>query len=166
MKLTLKRLFTEYQTCHQNRTNIAIHKLAIPAIVFHVVAMLDWLELGVFVAGVELSLAHVIMLPALLWYFIMAWHLGVVMLGYTAVCLGVGQVTAPWLVVTIAVAAWTMQLIGHACFAVAAWTMQLIGHACFERKAPAFGSNLIQLLVGPVYFLATSLGSWPEDGEA
>ncbi|HIG11938.1 MAG: Mpo1-like protein [bacterium] len=151
MKLTLKRLFTEYQTCHQNRTNIAIHKLAIPAIVFHVVAMLDWLELGVFVAGVELSLAHVIMLPALLWYFIMAWHLGVVMLGYTAVCLGVGQVTAPWLVVTIA---------------VAAWTMQLIGHACFERKAPAFGSNLIQLLVGPVYFLATSLGSWPEDGEA
>jgi len=44
--------------------------------------------------------------------------------------------------------------------AVVAWTAQLIGHFRYEHRAPAFRDNLLQLLVGPVYFIALSLRWW------
>ena len=49
-----------------------------------------------------------------------------------------------------------------------AWIAQLVGHVRYEHRAPAFKDNLIQLLVGPVYFIAMTLGWWKsqEDPDA
>jgi uncharacterized membrane protein YGL010W len=45
--------------------------------------------------------------------------------------------------------------------AVGAWLVQLAGHVVWEKSSPAFFTNLVQLLVGPVFFVAYYLGDWP-----
>ena len=67
------------------------------------------------------------------------------MLPFSVLCLYLGRMTS------------TEAVIGIAIFA---WIAQLVGHVRYERRAPAFKDNLIQLLVGPVYFIAVTLGWW------
>jgi len=145
MRPTLERLFGEYSSYHRDPTNVAIHKVAIPLIVFHVLAMLDWVGLGFKVAELPVTLAHVVFLLAALWYLFMSPRLSAVMLPFSVLCLYLGRMTS------------TEAVIGIAIFA---WIAQLIGHVRYEHRAPAFKDNLIQLLVGPVYFIAVTLGWW------
>ncbi|MBK8724563.1 MAG: DUF962 domain-containing protein [Holophagaceae bacterium] len=37
--------------------------------------------------------------------------------------------------------------------ALPAWVLQLAGHALWEKNKPSFATNLVQLLIGPAYFL-------------
>jgi uncharacterized membrane protein YGL010W len=145
MSPTLLKLFQEYSQYHRDPVNAAIHKLAVPLIVFHVLAMLDWISLGLELGGHPITLAHAVFLPVLLWYLLMSARLAAVMIPFSALCLWVGRMTHSEVVIGIA---------------VSAWIAQLIGHARFEGKAPAFKDNLVQLLVGPVYFIALSAGWW------
>ena len=151
MNPTLLKLFDEYNEYHRDPVNAAIHKLAVPLIVFHVLAMLDWISLDISLAGNSITAAHAVFLPALLWYLLMSARLAAVMALFSALCLRLGRMTPSEVVVGVA---------------ILAWIAQLIGHARFEGKAPAFKDNLIQLLVGPVYFIALSAGWWsPKDTE-
>ena len=145
MHPTLERLFSEYNAYHRDPTNVAIHKVAIPLIVFHVLAMLDWVALGPEVAGHSVTLAHAVFGLASLWYLVMSRRLALVMLPFSVLCLYLGRMTSTEVVIGIA---------------VFAWLAQLIGHTRYEHRAPAFKDNLIQLLVGPVYFIAVTLGWW------
>ncbi len=36
---------------------------------------------------------------------------------------------------------------------IGGWILQFIGHTVFEKKRPAFMDNLIQLLIGPLFFV-------------
>ncbi len=149
MSPTLLKLFDEYSEYHRDPVNAAIHKLAVPLIVFHVLAMLDWINLDLELAGLPLTAAHAVFLPALLWYLLMSTRLAIIMALFSALCLWLGRMTPTEVVVGVA---------------ILAWIAQLIGHARFEGKAPAFKDNLIQLLVGPVYFIALSAGWWNPKG--
>jgi uncharacterized membrane protein YGL010W len=42
----LIELFKEYESGHRHPTNQLTHKVAIPVILFHIIAMLDWIHLG------------------------------------------------------------------------------------------------------------------------
>ncbi len=66
MNPKLLKLFDEYNEYHRDPVNAAIHKLAVPLIVFHVLAMLDWISLDLELAGLPLTAAHAVFLPALL----------------------------------------------------------------------------------------------------
>ena len=145
MRPSLDRLFGEYNAYHRDPTNVAIHKVAIPLIVFHVLAMLDWVALGFELSGHAVTLAHVVFALAALWYLYMSPKLALVMLPFSALCLYIGRLTSTEVVVGVA---------------VFAWIAQLVGHVRYEHRAPAFKDNLVQLLVGPVYFIATSLRWW------
>ena len=145
MNPTLLKLFDEYNEYHRDPVNAAIHKLAVPLIVFHVLAMLDWISLDLEFAGLPITMAHAIFIPALLWYLLMSARLAAVMALFSALCLWLGRMTPSEAVIAIA---------------IFAWIAQLVGHARFEGKAPAFKDNLLQLLVGPVYFIALSAGWW------
>ena len=145
MHPTLERLFSEYNAYHRDPTNVAIHKVAIPLIVFHVLAMLDWVALGFEVAGHAVTLGHAVFGLASLWYLVMSTRLALVMLPFSALCLYLGRMTS------------TEVVIGVAAFA---WIAQRVGHVRYEHRAPAFKDNLIQLLVGPIYFIAVTLGWW------
>jgi len=143
----LADLFRDYAENHQNPVNIRIHKIAIPLIVFQIVAMLDWIPLfRIPGTSAHLTVGHVGYAIAVAWYLSMDVSLGLAMAALFAICFPIGWVT-PWpLVVGIG---------------VVAWTLQLVGHAVFEKKQPSFLHNLQHALVGPVYFVATAIGRWP-----
>ena len=143
----LADLFRDYAENHQNPVNIRIHKIAIPLIVFQIVAMLDWIRLfRVPGTTAYLTAGHLAYAVAIAWYLSMDLALGLVMAALFAICFPIGWVT-PWPVVVA--------------IAVVGWGLQLAGHAVFEKKQPSFLHNLQHALVGPVYFVATALHRWP-----
>src|SRR5438552_5465078 len=65
----LVRYFEEYAAYHRHPMNRLTHKIAIPLIVFHIVAMLDWIPLvRVPLLGVHLTLAHLVYAGTIAWY--------------------------------------------------------------------------------------------------
>lgn len=151
MKPTLEKLFREYHEYHRDPVNVAIHKVAVPAILFHVVAMLDWVGLGATLLGQPVTLGVVLIVLAGAWYLAVSPRYALFIVPFAVGCLWLGREVPRSAVIVVA---------------VVAWVLQLIGHARFERRAPAFKDNLLQLLVGPAYVVALFLGDWPaEDSE-
>ena len=62
-----EKLFSEYADYHKHPTNVLTHVIGIPLIVFHLVAMLDWVTLFS-LGGVRVSLALVSYLATMAWY--------------------------------------------------------------------------------------------------
>jgi uncharacterized membrane protein YGL010W len=138
----LATLFRDYADHHRNPMNVLLHKIAIPLIAFHIVAMLDWVHL----VG-PVTLAHVVYAAAVAWYLRLDIPMGLLMAVLYALLFPVARVT-PWPLVVF--------------IAGAAWSAQLVGHVVFEKKQPAFLHNLQHALVGPMFFVASALGRWPE----
>jgi len=42
---------------------------------------------------------------------------------------------------------------------------QLAGHVVWEKNSPAFLQNLLQALVGPLFFVAVLTGEWPRPAQ-
>ena len=143
MRPALAAIFDDYAAYHRDPVNVRIHEVAVPAIVFHVVAMLDWVGLGVEIGGFAVTLGVAVVALAALWYAWMSPRLAALVVPFTVACLWLGRQTPPWAVVAVA---------------VIAWVAQLVGHARFERRAPAFKDNLVQLLVGPAFVAALLIG--------
>jgi uncharacterized membrane protein YGL010W len=146
MNPKLIALFEEYADDHRHPINQLTHKIAIPLIVFHLVAMLNWVKLTTLPGGSELTLGHLAYLAAIVWYFSLSLRLGWVMAILFGLCFPLARMT-PWPAVLAA--------------AVVGWTVQLAGHAIWERNRPAFTRNMIQALVGPLFFVAKLAGQWP-----
>lgn len=146
LKPQLRAYFEEYADSHRHPTNRLTHVIAIPLIVFHIVAMLSWVPLAK-LGGFELNLAHLAYLGAVVWYLSLSVRLGVIMALLFAICFPLAAIT-PWPAV-VAIAA-----IG--------WLVQLAGHAVWEKRSPAFLRNLLQALVGPMFFVAKLTGDWKE----
>jgi uncharacterized membrane protein YGL010W len=94
-----------------------------------------------------ITLAHVAYAGAVLWYLTLDVKLGLIMAGLYAICFPLATLTPRWLVVVIA---------------VVAWLIQLAGHSVWEKKRPAFLTNLLQALIGPLFFVAKLTGDWPQ----
>ena len=149
---TLERWFTDYADAHRHPTNRLTHKIAIPLIVFHIIAMLDWIKLPLVVpvdepllGGVALSVGHVAWVAAVIFYLRLHVGLGVLMAVLMALCFPLAAIT-PWPVVVVV--------------AVIGWVVQLAGHSVWEKNRPAFLQNLLQALIGPLFFVAVLLGVW------
>src|SRR5690242_11641319 len=147
MKPTLQRFFDDYAADHRHPMNRLTHKIAIPLIVFHIIAMLDWVKLpvpAVDVAGlvIQPSLGHVIYLAAFAWYLTLHAPLAFVMAILYALCFPIAAVTPKPVVIGIA---------------IVGWLVQLAGHSVFEKNRPAFLKNMLQALIGPLFFVAVLL---------
>jgi uncharacterized membrane protein YGL010W len=147
MNPKLEALFVEYADAHRHPMNRLTHKVAIPLIVFHIVAMLDWVTLPLQVAGVTPTLGHLAFVVAIGWYAAMHLRLGLIMAALFALCFPLGRALDDqrWVVVAVA-------LVG--------WLVQLAGHVVWEKRSPAFLRNLLQALVGPLFFVALLTGDW------
>ncbi len=141
--------FQDYADGHRHPMNRLTHKIAIPLIVFHVIAMLDWVRLVEIpgAGGYALSLGHVGWLFATGWYLTLNVRLGLLMGVLFGLCLPLAWVTPGWVVVAIA---------------VFAWGIQLAGHSVWEKNRPAFLKNLGHALIGPLFFVALLTGDWPQ----
>ncbi len=141
-----RRWFEEYAAAHRHPMNRWTHKVAIPVIVFHIFAMLDWFPLSV-VGGVSFTVGHVAWVAASTFWIALLPVAGGLLAAATAPMLLLAPLTPRSAVVALA---------------VVGWVVQLAGHRIWEKNRPAFADNLLQALVGPVFFVATAIGAWPE----
>lgn len=122
-------IFEEYGAYHTDKRNRLCHEIGIPLIVLAIEAFLRLVVLGPY------TLATVATVGLCLYYLYLARNgalaaiIGLVVLYYAA-----AFVAWPW-----AVAAF-----------VVGWILQFVGHA-FEGKKPAFLTNFVHLLVGPLW---------------
>jgi uncharacterized membrane protein YGL010W len=132
----LTALLSTYGDFHRHPVNRLIHFFGIPLIVLHVVAMLDWIVLTR-VAGHPVTVAMLALVAVGAWYLSLDAKLGALMTLWYALCIPLGRHVPP---------AWIVA------FAVVGWGAQFIGHAVWEKRSPALLANLVQALVGPMYF--------------
>ncbi len=147
LKPQTQALFDEYISAHQHPTNRLTHKVAIPLIVLHIVAMLDWVRLVAvpLLPGGFLTLAFVAWALASIWFLRADAKLGLIVSVAAALCIPLGRMLPVWAVVSIA---------------IFGWLVQLAGHAVWEKKSPSFLTNLVHALVGPLFFVALLTGDY------
>ena len=143
----LNRWFATYTADHRHPMNRVTHKIAIPLIVFHIFAMLDWVKVGpaIEVAGFSVapSLGHIGYVIAVAFYAWLNLRLAAMMAVLFAATFPLAAATPTWVVVTAA---------------VVGWVVQMAGHAVWEKNKPSFTSNILQALIGPMFFVAVLTG--------
>ena len=127
-------LFEDYGAYHRDRRNLICHEIGIPLIVLGIIALLRLAALP----AANLNLAELAVLAAGLYYL----SLGREVRAAAAVAI-VGMI------VLYLLAAYLWWPYALAAFALG-WVFQFVGHA-YEGKAPAFLTNLLHLLVGPLW---------------
>jgi uncharacterized membrane protein YGL010W len=146
LKPELTALFQSYDDSHRHPTNQLTHKFAIPLIVFHIIAMLSWVPLwkseGL---GFSFTAGHIAYVLAIGWYVTLNAKLAAIMAVLFALCFPLASIAPKPLVIAIA---------------VVGWLVQLAGHSIWEKNRPAFLTNLLQALVGPLFFVAKITGDW------
>ena len=142
------RWFGNYSEDHRNSTNILIHWICVPLILWTAIALL-WVVPVPAVLGRAGLWAGVAMFFALSFYLRLSRPLGFGMLA-AFVVLGLiteamyrilGTTQLLWLAIAVFVLAWIAQFVGH--------------H--IEGKRPAFFTDLVYLLIGPAWIVAKIL---------
>lgn len=135
-------LINEYGESHQNKTNILIHGIAVPAIYFVTIGLLWSIPTPEFIDFFKVTWAHVIAIPVLWYYFKLSGPIGAAMTLLTIVSfMGIN------LLIKFGIPVW---IFCSALFVVM-WVLQFIGHH-IEGKSPSFLKDLQFLLVGPAWW--------------
>ncbi len=144
MASTINSLLDQYTSDHQNPTNQVIHVLCVPAIVWSVSAMLWTIPVpgSFFLPGAWCALA---MFLAWAWYWQKSRSLAMGALIAFVLMLLLNR----WLAARFGM---TVLLELAAGVFVVAWIGQFIGHN-IEGKRPSFFTDLVYLLVGPLWTL-------------
>jgi uncharacterized membrane protein YGL010W len=141
----IDRWFASYSGDHRNAANQRIHVIAVPAILWSVVALLWCVPVpgGLFRQGLWAALA---MFLAWMFYYRASRRLGLGMLAvFAAMAWGtrwlhdlLGTMQLLWLALAVFVVAWIAQFVGHR----------------IEGRKPSFLTDLTYLLIGPAWVLA------------
>ena len=138
----IDKLLSQYGESHQNKTNILIHGIAVPSIFFVTIGLIYLIPVPDFIARFDVTFAHILAIPMLMYYFKLSGPIGAAM---TLLTLGVFGginlletmgVSVFWFSVTLFVAMWILQFVGHK----------------VEGKKPSFFEDLRFLLVGPAWW--------------
>lgn len=125
----LDRYFAEYASYHADRRNLVCHEVGIPLIVWALFSLLELVRIG------PVNLAVIVAGLVILFYLSLDMRLGLVAIVAFAALYMAGRYT-PWpLAITAFVVGWILQFVGHG----------------YEGKKPAFFTNVIHLLVGPLW---------------
>lgn len=126
----LDRLVGQYAESHRHPTNVIIHWICVPIIVWCALA-LAW------TAHPYLAMAMAV--ASLFYYFALSLPLALAMTAFAALCLAVMPYVPylPWVAVALFVLTWSVQFVGHQ----------------IEGKKPSFLEDLQFLLVGPLFLL-------------
>ncbi|MGQ8363870.1 DUF962 domain-containing protein [Glaciecola sp. 1036] len=142
----IERLISHYGESHKNKTNIFIHAIAVPSIYLVTIGLIWSIPVFEFMAEMNITWAHVLAIPTLMYYFKLS-----------------GPIGAAMTILTIAVFAFLYWLnyaligTGYAvwefCLAlfVVMWILQFVGHK-IEGKKPSFFEDLRYLLIGPAWW--------------
>ena len=132
----IRALFADYAAYHQTKGNKWFHRVGIPLIMISLLGLLT--NANVTVGGLRVDLAMLLIAAAEVVYLILDWRLGAVMLVVSVGFYFLGAAMPLWLNVTLF---------------VVGWIFQFLGHSVYEKKSPAFLTNALHLLVGPLWIL-------------
>ena len=139
----LENLLSQYAAYHLDRKNIITHFIGIPLIVFSIICLTA--RAGVSFSGFEMTLALLLMIASVIYYFSLDKIFGVIMLLIFAAVYPLALKVA-----AMSLGAWLAWSIG---IFVVGWIIQFIGHY-YEKKKPAFMDDVIGLVIGPLFVLA------------
>jgi uncharacterized membrane protein YGL010W len=140
---SINEWLSEYSESHQNPTNKAIHFICVPVIFFSITGLLYTIKL-MYVFGIEITLAQVILIGVAIYYFSLSVPIAIGMILYAAFC--------------VALCCIIEQSIGHLLIIsvllfVLAWIAQFYGHN-IEGKKPSFLKDIRFLLIGPAWIMS------------
>ncbi len=138
------RFFAAYSDDHRHPTNQWLHVLCVPAIVWSLLALVYCIPLGAELPIGSLAAVMAIALAAFWLWLSVPIGLGAAVL----MALSWGSVAA----LHAAFGTTVLAVIGASVFVVA-WVGQFIGHH-IEGRRPSFFTDLVYLLIGPVWVLA------------
>jgi uncharacterized membrane protein YGL010W len=138
------RFFAAYSDDHLHPTNQWLHVLCVPAIVWSLLALVYCIPLGAELPIGSLAAVLAITLAAFWLWLSVPIGLGAAVL----MALSWGSVAA----LHAAFGTTVLAVIGASVFVVA-WIGQFIGHH-IEGRRPSFFTDLVYLLIGPVWVLA------------
>ena len=143
--MTMNDWLTVYGESHQNATNIAIHKICVPAIVFTVLGMLWTIPVPSALAAIPYAnVATLAVVLALLFYIrlspVMAAGMAIMSGAFLLILQQMQLAHLPILAISVGLF-------------VVAWIGQFYGHKV-EGKKPSFFKDLQFLLIGPAWTLS------------
>jgi len=142
---TAQQWFNEYAVSHQHPTNKLIHWLAVPTIYATVIGLLWQIPMPIAsLAEQGINWALLLLMPALLFYFLLAFSLGLGMTIFSAAVVTLIRMLEQQSVIDI----WQLSLLVF----VIMWVLQFVGHK-IEGKKPSFFQDLAFLLIGPAWLL-------------
>ena len=138
-----QRWLDAYDADHAHPWTHRTHAVGIPLVVLSTMGFMNLLPGHGWIWGLRVGWTEVAL--SLLIAFYAHHDLRIALLGAplgAALAVGSRLIAWPW----------------HSGIFILAWGIQVFGHAVWEKNRPAFFTNLVQLLVGPAYFLAACLG--------
>ena len=133
----IRTQFADYATYHQTAGNKLFHRVGIPLIMLSLLGMLARLEI-LRVGSLRIDAAIVLIALAQIVYLRLEWRLGLAMLFISAVFYFAGA---------------ALPLSVNIVLFILGWIFQFIGHSVYEHRQPAFLTNAMHLLVGPLWIL-------------
>jgi uncharacterized membrane protein YGL010W len=141
----VERWFGNYGEDHRHPTNVAIHRVCVPTILWSVIALLWIVPVPVWLGRAGLWAAAAMVL-AFAFYLRLSRSLAFVMLAMFVVFAlltellyrALGAASLMWLAIVVFVVAWIGQFIGHK----------------IEGRKPSFLTDLAYLLIGPAWIAA------------
>jgi len=137
---TGRQLFDDYGAYHRDRRNLVCHEIGIPLIVLGIIALLRLVTLPVVWSQPHDLAAVAVLVTAVYYLFLGGAGRGVIWAAFVAIgAMFVLYTLAAYVTWPFAIGAF-----------VVGWIFQFVGHA-YEGKSPAFLTNLLHLLVGPLW---------------
>lgn len=124
----ISALFADYASHHQTKGNKWFHRFGIPIIMLTLIGMLTRVP----IAAIALIVVSEII------YAMLDWRLAAIMLVVSVAFYFIGAAIPFWI---------------NAALFVVGWIFQFIGHSVYEKRSPAFLTNALHLLVGPLWIL-------------
>ena len=148
MSKTPDAWFAEYDVCHRHPRNKVIHWICVPLIMLSLLALL-WLVPVPFATpniGLPLNWATLFIAACLVFYCTLSFTLALGMAVASTMCVLIIQ----WYASHGPSELWVAAVF----IFVVAWIGQFIGHS-IEGRRPAFLQDLLYLLIGPIWILAS-----------
>jgi uncharacterized membrane protein YGL010W len=145
MSAYFRRQLANYAEYHRDRWNCAMHVFGIVFLFLAAVLPLSSWLIPAF--GAQITAATLMVLPVLIYWFLLDAALGLAIVGAAALLL-----SAAAMIVNHASAAdvWLISAV----LIVIGFTLQVVGHQLFERRQPALLDNPTHLLLGPMFVMA------------
>ena len=137
-----------YGQQHTNKINLLTHYIGVPAIIFALLMLLNWISIDI-AAQFQISFSWIAIIATLVYYFLLNGRLAAAATVALVVITVIATLLARPMPTIFSAVLFLILFVGG-------WALQFIGHY-FEKRKPAFLISIKQLLVGPLFVLVEAL---------